>query len=131
MAVLHARIAQRIPHRLAIKVVVMIDEPRRDDASLGVNNALGGGAVGFANTDDPSALHCHIRHIRPLARTVDDAPIFDKQIERHFFFLLAAPFVSLQEAIAPGVHRMSSPASVSVCLKKDYALPRGLAIISV
>ena len=65
------------------------------------------------------------------AGTVDDAPIFDKQIERHFFFLLAAPFVSLQKAIAPGVHRMSSPASVSVCLKKDYALPRGLAIISV
>ena len=52
--------ADRIPEDLGVHVSVAIDEARRDDAALGVERLLGGGAVDAADLGDLAVLHTDV-----------------------------------------------------------------------
>src|SRR5947208_1547985 len=72
-----------IPYGLWIEMSVMVDKAGRDDAPLGIDRALRGGATVFADPDDPAVLDRDIGLKRRLARTVDHAPVRNEQIECH------------------------------------------------
>ena len=60
--------------------------PGRDDAPLGVDDALGGGAVVFPDPDDFPLMHRHIGLECRLARAIHDASVLDEQIICHDCF---------------------------------------------
>src|SRR5262249_40551021 len=59
VAVLHGVTAQGIPQRLGIIVGVMVDEPRGDDATLGIDDARSG-FIELANPYDLPIVYRHI-----------------------------------------------------------------------
>src|SRR5437763_225971 len=85
MTVMHPRAAIGVPHRLRVEMGVMVDKTRRDDPPGGIDRALGGRAVVFADPDDPAVLDRDIGLKRRLAGTVDHAPVLNEQIECHRF----------------------------------------------
>src|SRR5215469_5536876 len=78
---------------------VMIDETRSNDAPVGIDDALGGGAFISADPDDFPLGYCHVRLECRLARAVHDATILDEQIIPH------DSFSSLPRPCEPGHHR--------------------------
>ncbi len=65
---------------------MVIDEPRGDDAPVGVDDAFGRGAFIFADPDDFPLMHRHIRLECRLARAIHDASIVDEQVICHDAF---------------------------------------------
>jgi hypothetical protein len=64
----------------------MVDEPRGDDAPVGINDTLGGSAFIFPDPDNFPLMHRHIRLECRLARAVHDASIPDEQVICHDAF---------------------------------------------
>ena len=60
VAVLHGVTAQGVPERLGIIVGVMVNEPRGDDPTLGIDDARGGG-IELADPHDLAIVHRHVR----------------------------------------------------------------------
>ena len=89
MPVLHRGAAIGVPDRLWVEMGMVVDEAGGDDPALGVDPALGGGPGIAADADDLAVGYRHIGDKRRLAGTVDDAPVFDEQIIRHDFLLVA------------------------------------------
>ncbi len=71
----------------------MVDETWGDNPSFGVDRALGGGAIGFADPDDLAVLYRDIGLESRLARAVDNTPIPDDQIVRHPLLLQFRPSI--------------------------------------
>ena len=63
-------------------MAVIVDEPGRDGAALGVDRAVGGAAQ-FADLDDLAVLDADIAPKSRHSRAVDDKAILDQQIVRH------------------------------------------------
>src|SRR5260370_36225820 len=74
--------AQRVPGDLGTVVAVVVDEPGRDDAAVGVDRPLGRTAQ-FADLDDLSVFDRDIAAESWHPRAIDDAAGTDPQIIRH------------------------------------------------
>ena len=76
-AVLGREGAQRVPGDLRVVMAVVVDEPGRDSAALGVDRTAGGAAQ-FADLDDFAVLDADIAPKSRHPRAVDDKAILDQ-----------------------------------------------------
>src|SRR5262249_30233392 len=132
MSVLHRRATIGIPDRLRIEMSVMIDEPRSDDAPLGVDDALGRSAFVLSDADDFPLMHAAMGLEALLARAVPAAAVPDEQIISHNFSS-SLPRPVRAWAIAAGrSHRAGGPPAPSLMVHDGaYASPRAPAILSL
>jgi hypothetical protein len=65
---------------------VVVDEPGRDDAPVGIDDALGRGPLIFPDPDDFPLMHRNIRLECRLTRAIHDASIVDEQVICHDAF---------------------------------------------
>jgi hypothetical protein len=59
---------------------VVVDKARGDDPPGRVDRALGGGAIIFADADNPAVLHRYIGVECRLTRAIDDASVFNENV---------------------------------------------------
>jgi hypothetical protein len=74
--------AERIPEDLRVVVTVVVDEPRRDDPSIGLDDTSRG-SVEAPELHDLSLGHPDVTVKGGPARAVDDAAVLDQQVVGH------------------------------------------------
>ena len=89
-AVADRRRRQRIPVQLRVVVRVGVDEPRRDDAIVGVDDPPGRSAREATDLDDPTPLDADVGAEAREARAVDHGPAPHDEVQ-HVHLRCAAP----------------------------------------
>src|SRR5262249_23637877 len=82
VAVLHGVTAQGIPECLGIIVGVMVNKPRGDDPTIGIDDARGG-FIKPADSDDLTMVHRHVGGKGGPSGAVNHASVLNEQVICH------------------------------------------------